>query len=358
MLLQIPIIRSEWLECWTAAYALGIFILDLLLLQAWTVPFVGGLDNYGWTISTFVLSWIVFPWLHEYTLRLAKRDATLIAVTCCMISIGLFFICWVMSDLLEFTQTFTWGCSSGYYVWYWVFRMFPPLRIPSFWLGMLLARLWLLHRDSADESADAAPGGSGASLWQRIQAWPGWHYTGDASFVLTLAAMAAVPLAPCVGDICGRVSYEVLFDTVLTPLQAATLLMAASERGLLGRLLATKVVSTLGTWSFSVYIYSIGLGSLGQLFNPAETLTPPGGLLFQTVVVFCVGGLLYTYFEQPAAKYLTARFAASEEAHSQELTAAPATAAADDRLSLLAQEAEGQDSATSGEATPPTPAQP
>lgn len=109
---------------------------------------------------------------------------------------------------------------------------FPPLRLSEFMLGMATSQL--------------------LTQVEGLLAWPHWQWVGWASAAAVLLSSAAVP-----SEGLGRVDQEAVFISICSPAWALVLLAASApaERSSLVRALRHPVISSIGQYSFAVYLF-------------------------------------------------------------------------------------------------------
>ena len=231
--------------------------LEVLLLHAWFPVGTGPSDHHylnavSWTLSTLTLAWVLYPALNAVFRRVPARIAPtlglmlLFSVTAIAPALVLFLVRKgqgrgdTPGDLIS-------GEEYDY------LYKFPPLRLSEFLLGMASSQLLKLLRVDGKLT------------------WPHWQWVGWASAAAILMTTATLPVDPnwiSIARLNGeanhspnahhaRVDQEVLFISMFAPAWALVIIAANApvEDSSLVRTLRHPVISSIGGYSFAVYLF-------------------------------------------------------------------------------------------------------
>ena len=169
------------------------YVLPLLMLDGWdptarlTQP-QPNLNPAGWTLSTLVLPWLLYPAFNTLFGKLraggggGARVFPVAFVVCALVAIApAFALCLSRHDLAAGERI---PRSASLYLY-----QFPPARLAEFLLGMVAAEL---------------------AQQPRLAAWAGWSVVGTACLVAVLCCAAVLPYAGL-----GRVDVEAVYISAL-----------------------------------------------------------------------------------------------------------------------------------------------
>lgn len=245
---------------------LGATLLTPLLLQAWVPTFATAWNPPAWSLSVEALFYAVFPALLPRVLRASKPKLMSLAVAGWVLGLGLALAYVAISPdgLHEIT-------TASDAPWLNALKFFPLVRLPEFFVGLVLGRL--------------------ALDGHRLPAWSG----GVAVIVLLLALMVSPSL-----------SFPLLHNGLLTPLFAVLIFSIGTSTP--PKWLEHRWLVTLGEASYALYILQTpvlgvlhGIAKRGGLESPALFLVL-GVLASVTVSLVC-----WRWVERPARKWLTER---------------------------------------------------
>jgi peptidoglycan/LPS O-acetylase OafA/YrhL len=99
----------------------------------------------------------------------------------------------------------------------------------------------------------------------------------------------------------------------MLPLFSFVIYWLATEHGHVARLLSTRVLCTLGDWSYAFYLlHSFVYVIIGNRLRPSGLLGRPSGVLIAVslsfVVATCASALAHTVIELPAQRRLHRRW--------------------------------------------------
>lgn len=182
----------------------------------------------GWTLSTLTLAWVAYPALNAAFRRVPTRPGPLVGL------ISLLCVAAVAPALgLYLVRSFQ-GAAPGEAITLYeslYLYQFPPLRLCEFVLGMACSQL--LRVDG-------------------LLGWPHWQWVGWASAAVIFLAACFVP-----SEYLGRVDQEAVFISICSPAWALVLVAvsAPAESSSLVRALRHPVISSIGAYSFAVYLF-------------------------------------------------------------------------------------------------------
>ena len=209
------------------------YVMPLLLLDSWDPT--ARLDAIhpnpnpaGWTLSTLTLAWAAYPAFNAAFRRVPTRPAPLVGL------MALLSVVAVAPALVLYLVRASRGAAPGEMITRYeslYLYQFPPLRLCEFLLGMASSQL--LRVDG-------------------LMAWPHWQWVGWSCVTLIFLASAFVP-----SEYLGRVDQEAVFISVCSPAWALVLIAvsAPAEASSLVRALRHPVISSIGAYSFAVYLF-------------------------------------------------------------------------------------------------------
>ncbi len=262
---------GAWTVAWTGA-------LNLLLLHAW--PPVGGPDGLAatfndpaWTLSVEAFFYVVFPaivWVPAARLRWGVMRLLALA------TVG--WVCLGVAGLL--LQHSEMG--------YWAVRVFPPLRLPDFVLGLCLGLVFV----------QMAPHTLRPSVW------------GTVLEVMALALVAAALLlwSTMLADAVPR---TLTISFVYLPVLGWLVYVFACGRGAVTRLLSHPWCVWLGEISYALYLVHFFLIRAAYKFGLYDTLGIWGTTLALIAATIAVAGVCHVWFERPARRWITERWGAA-----------------------------------------------
>ncbi|MBK7333842.1 MAG: acyltransferase [Betaproteobacteria bacterium] len=271
--------RAAWVVPGVDPWIAG--VLSLLLLQAW-VPvagYAGAFNGPAWTLSVDVFFYAMFP------LVLARvREAPARALTgALLLSVAFPMVANALGGARSDIPLDRWN-------WYLLDHFFPPARLVEFVLGMVAATGFVSMRDRLPRSVSMATLAEAAAL---------------AACAGGLAFLHRVPHAgawvgPGVGDWLTQVAAAPLFATLL--------IVLASGRGALSRVLAMRVPVHLGDLGYAVYLMH-GL-VLHAAVWPSLTASIGGAASLAAfwIALVAVAHLAWRFVELPARRGIVRAF--------------------------------------------------
>lgn len=236
------------------------FIANLAMLQAWVMKF-RGINNPNWSMSVETFFYLVFPFIGVLLWKLRGRSIWLIML--------LVYLCapvMVYLAIPHFSQD--------------AVKFQPLLHLPTFVLGILLARVQVLARQRGN-----APPRSESAL-------------AVITVLFALACFgAAVYLSP-------RISMDYFNDGLLAPVFACVIWAFSGSKGWPVRLLSVRWLVVLGEASFGLYLFQFPVLHLFQAIGWDKS--PMFYPLYLAVSVG-VSLLSFYYFETPMRKWILGR---------------------------------------------------
>ena len=216
----------------------------LLMVQSWTVmpsDFPGAWNFPAWTLSIEIFFYLCFPFL-LFTLRRIRRRTLALWITC------------LVSVALGGAQ----AALAGRVSWFTVHIPLPLLRLPEFYLGMLLV--------------DYSPKKTPIGRWPMI-----------ATLVATFALLA--------------LNTHRFVLLIIFPFGALIWLLA-NRPSLLRRVLESKLFVLLGAASYAIYLLQDPVSRWLNLWNVSNPGVLAGSFLYICVLTV-VGIAVFFWFEQP-----------------------------------------------------------
>jgi peptidoglycan/LPS O-acetylase OafA/YrhL len=232
------------------------YALPLLLLDSWFPVYRSQLlakhpplNSAGWTLSTLTLPWVLYPALNAAFRRVPARVVPVLGLML------LFSVTATAPALVMFLVRKGKGLgetpgeliSGDEFMFLYIF---PPSRLSEFLLGMASSQLLALLKVDGK------------------LAWPHWQWVGWASAAAIVVTSASVPTDPNWrpnmmshslngAAHLGRVDQEALFISIFSPAWALVIIAANAQAqdSSLVRTLRHPVVSSIGGYSFAVYLF-------------------------------------------------------------------------------------------------------
>ena len=236
------------------------YALELLLLHSWASDTWASakslnrryLNMVSWTLSTLALAWVLYPALNAVFRRVPARIGPTLGL------MVLFSVTAIAPALVLFLVRKGQGrgdtpgdlISGEEYIFLY---KFPPLRLSEFLLGMASSQLLKLLRVDGKLT------------------WPHWQWVGWASAAAIVMTTATLPVDPNWVSIArlngeanhspnahtARVDQEALMMSMFAPAWALVIIAANApvEDSSLVRTLRHPVISSIGGYSFAVYLF-------------------------------------------------------------------------------------------------------
>lgn len=251
-------------------------VLSLLLIQAW-IPGQALSWNYPtWALSVVVCFYLCFPAMVSIMRRCSHR--TLIGLLTVMPLASLLpTLIYIGSGGTEEI-----GLSRHAPPGWTLVNYFPPLWLPHFAMGMLLARICRMSRFQPDRIGYATSG-----------SW----CMGDTAFATVVAITIVDTVAPAM----------MLRHGVLAPLYLVTIRDLARGHGVLARILSIPALQRLGDASFAVFILQYPAVSYLNVLRRLEI--PESIPMLPIVIMLIVAASVAStrLFERPVSNWLRAR---------------------------------------------------
>jgi peptidoglycan/LPS O-acetylase OafA/YrhL len=256
-------------------------LLSVMLLQSWN-PWAALTWNYpGWSLSNEVFFYSMFPFAGVLLWRL-KRPGSLTIGLLSLWALSLVAPLWsVAAHVHSFgdapATAHTMDPSVGPLANFVKYN--PLLRIPEFFAGILLGRIYILIEA-------ITPRWIGRGYWLYL---PGMLLAGAA-----LANADRIPL-------------PLINSGLLLPFYACIILGLALDGGIVARFLSTGPLVFLGNASYSMYILHVPLSLFLMVFVKHILALVPAGLGWVGVysgTVVAVSCVVYKFVEEPANRYL------------------------------------------------------
>ncbi|WP_041289551.1 acyltransferase family protein [Kribbella flavida] len=251
----------------------------LLGIQAWSGDYAIGQGSYnppGWSICVELFLYAVFPLLIPVIVLVSKRfgAAGLVGVIAVAFAVQVFLVALFTAEGWAFLSVK--DPSSGHR---WLYRN-PLPRLSEFVIGMSLALLLL----------------RGFKLRVRVA---GWVQAGCVTVVLVLAAL---------GPSHARWMLPAFYGAIWTvPFAVLLLALAAAPAAWLSRFFATRVLVTLGTASYAVYLTHRPLLSFlgkdrGSMVADPAGWAPYAGVVVVAGLCLLIGEGAHRLIEVPARR--------------------------------------------------------
>jgi peptidoglycan/LPS O-acetylase OafA/YrhL len=238
----------------------GILTSNLVVLQAWD-PHLRGLDFPNWSLSVEAVFYVIFPMVGILIWRMKARAVW-----------PSLFVCWIGGQLLVY-----WVAP---HVRDYALSYNPILHVPTFVLGILLARWQTTQRSKSGRS-------------------PRSLVSTNVALAIALAGLtAAVYWEP-------RLKYESVHHGLLAPVFLLLIWALSDNRSLVAKLLSVRWLVVLGEASFGLYLIHIPVLGFYKQMHWADV-----SLLYPTYLAVCIGlSVLSFYFvEMPSRTWILKRF--------------------------------------------------
>jgi peptidoglycan/LPS O-acetylase OafA/YrhL len=277
-------------------FVMGAAVLHLLLLHAW-IPVGTNWNQPSWSLSVEAAFYLGFPLILPLVARLRQRGLWLL-------TLGSWLGYGALSLVLQFfTNT---GVANLIPDWRDFVRYLPLVSYPEFIAGMALGLLFTRYR------AEALSG-----ILRLAQRY-GWINDGLVIIALTLL-LGALTLIYQLG--LANSPIDIAAPFALPPLAAITLLLAF-QRGVIARLLSTRLMVWLGEVSYAVYMLQDPLWArlnrpLWALVNglslivTQRTANNAELLIAITLLLVICASLSFKFFETPLRRWIRATWASS-----------------------------------------------
>jgi peptidoglycan/LPS O-acetylase OafA/YrhL len=237
--------------------ALTSFAMVVTLTQAWDASRSFLWNFPSWTLSVEMLFYLTFPWACAAVCRL--KPTKLLTAACAL----------VILSFLRFVLISKLPPADGF--WIWAGSEWPPMRLPEFFLGLVLGRMYLVRSDIRIRHRDAA------------------------AMLATAGIVTVVGFGPQLG---------IFVAPLLDPLFAVLIYALASGPGFVARCLSLPLLVLLGNASYAVYILQVPImNAVNKIFG-FYGLTFFAGLLALTGI----STASYLYFETPARRWIRKRW--------------------------------------------------
>jgi len=252
------------------------FVLNVLLVQAWS-PYSALTWNYpGWSLSNEAFFYAVFPVAGAWLWRM-ERPAALF---------GAMLALWALSSLAPgiavSIPVHHWGdvaatqhtLPDDVSIWANLIRYNPLLRLPEFCAGIVLAKIYFTLKP------------------QRHGPW--LYATGGLASVLILSQA-------------GRIPYPLVHNGLLLPLYALLIIGLAVGGGWPARWLSHPVLLLLGNASYAMYILHAPLYAWLDIFFRRALHREPSDMVWffsYLAVVISVACLFFHFVEEPLHRRL------------------------------------------------------
>jgi|WetSurMetagenome_2_1015567.scaffolds.fasta_scaffold82963_2 peptidoglycan/LPS O-acetylase OafA/YrhL len=254
-----------------------LFPINAALLQAW-LPRTALTWNYpGWSLSDEAFFYLSFPAAGMLLWRIRKPSAILmagLALWALSLAGPLITILAPVKGFGDVPATVAdFIPAAGF--WANVIRYNPVVRIPEFWAGILLARL---YRSLSPKSHLL-----GRGYW--------FYLPGIAVSGLVLAYASAIP-------------YPLVHNGLLLPAYASAIFGLALDGGLLARILSAKPVVLLGNASYAMYILHVPIQiglivAMRRVFSYEVASDSIGWVLCYVLVVVVSACFFFKRVEEP-----------------------------------------------------------
>ena len=284
LLLWAPRVISDLAKHFSATAALKEFVvaaLNFSLLQAWLPQTARTWNSPGWSLSNEAFFYCVFPFAGVALWKLSGTRKL----------VGAGALLWIATLIAPLVFVFS-GTSSE--MWDTLVRYNPLLRLPSFCLGILVARAYLRLRDS-----DSPLAGHGYRL-----------YIPALLLELIILAMST------------PIPVTLLNNGLLLPLHAIVILGLALGGGMTARVLALPGLVFLGNVSYSMYIIHSPISGWTNHACQALLHRELGGVpltLAYFAVVIAISSFIYKVVEEPLTQRLKMKLSPSRQREHVEL---------------------------------------
>jgi len=238
-------------------------LASLSLTQAWLPFAMREWNPPGWSLSAEAFFYLLFPFAITRISRLS-----------CTRLLNFSALCWAAS----LTAPLVYVVNGSINLDFWMFN--PLVRLPEFLLGVAVGVLWLKTRS------------------QLI--FP--KYLAEISFIALIAVL------------CLPVHNAYLINGACAPLMVAIIFGLAESRGILARILSTRLFVLLGSASYSLYILHWPLWYEASFITRHLNLSLNSNHLFwliSLIVLVPASCICWKFIEEPMSRYLRRRLTRS-----------------------------------------------
>jgi peptidoglycan/LPS O-acetylase OafA/YrhL len=241
----------------------GTFLFDMTMLQAW-VPRLRIICEPNWSLSVEALFYFLFPFIGPALWKLRGKGVWLTAAATYIVGLA------ITGAISQHLDTF----SAG---------LFPPVHVPTFMLGILLAR--------GQQEMKERPQGT------RVRSR---HVYG--ALLLALIGYTAI-----VANAGAHIPVIYIYNGILAPVFACVIWPLSSTQSLISRWLSVSWLVVLGEASYGLYLIHFPVWWYFYWITGMENVR----IWFPLYLAICIGlsVLSFFFFETPTRKWLLHRFA-------------------------------------------------
>ena len=232
-----------------------VFSAELLMLQAWS-PHFRYINYPSWSLSVEALFYLIFPVVGVSLWRL--KGSALWATAVAFWVGSQLSIYWLEPHIKEYAASYN-----------------PLLHLPTFLLGILLARWEVSRRDAGSKTSSS------------------FAIAAAIAFILvcTAAMFLLMPILP----------RENLNHGLMAPIFILTIWVFSRSRNIPSRIFSVRWLVVLGDASFGLYLIHVPVLNWYQSMHWTESST-----LYATYLIVCIGMsvLSFYYIESPSRKWI------------------------------------------------------